>query len=204
MAKEKIDVQKEVLRTASRMFTKYGFAKTSLFDIAEAMGKSRTSIYTYFNNKDDLFIAVVKHETDPYFSDLDNILVARHTAIEKIKLFCNIKLNFINANQKEFFLLNREITHNPLLIRNLKKITAEREIKVMESIILEGIKSGNFSHITSKQARLASSIFYTASTGLINDLLEKDDKKKFKASCEIVKDMFLAYLGTSRISKKKR
>jgi AcrR family transcriptional regulator len=49
-----------VLETALTVFTRHGFRKTSIEDIAKAAGISRQGIYFHFKNKDELFRASVQ------------------------------------------------------------------------------------------------------------------------------------------------
>mgnify|MGYP000465108819 CR=1 FL=1 len=44
-----------ILNTAFTTFKDYGYRKTSMLDIATALGISRASLYSYFENKDDIF-----------------------------------------------------------------------------------------------------------------------------------------------------
>lgn len=47
-----------LLDGAMQQFTRHGFAKTSMSDIAKAAGISRTSLYNTFSTKDDVFRAL--------------------------------------------------------------------------------------------------------------------------------------------------
>lgn len=54
---EHTDISKrdDLLTAAFSQFSQYGFQKTSMADIARASGMSRASLYTYFDNKEDIF-----------------------------------------------------------------------------------------------------------------------------------------------------
>lgn len=54
------DKRRLILDAALECFLDYGFRKTSLEDVASAAGISRSSIYGYFRNKDDLFLSTVE------------------------------------------------------------------------------------------------------------------------------------------------
>jgi AcrR family transcriptional regulator len=58
-------VSSELLDHAGRLFAERGFAGTSLQDIAEAMGVSRPTIYTYVRNKEELLAALLHDVLDP-------------------------------------------------------------------------------------------------------------------------------------------
>ena len=44
-----------ILEAASEQFRQYGYRKTSMDDISKRLGISRASLYSHFDNKDDIF-----------------------------------------------------------------------------------------------------------------------------------------------------
>lgn len=53
-----------ILNAAFTTFKLYGYRKTSMDDIATALGISRASLYSYFENKDDIFRCVLISVTE--------------------------------------------------------------------------------------------------------------------------------------------
>ena len=53
-----------ILNGAFTTFKHYGYRKTSMHDIATALGISRASLYSYFENKDDIFRCVLISVTE--------------------------------------------------------------------------------------------------------------------------------------------
>lgn len=53
-----------ILAAAGEQFNQYRFQKTSMEDIAQRLGVSRASLYSYFTNKDDIFrgVSMAIHE----------------------------------------------------------------------------------------------------------------------------------------------
>ncbi len=196
MPRNKEDKKQLIIHTAAKLFKKYGFEKTSLDDIAKALGKSRTSVYNYFKNKEELFIAQVENEVAPFFNELNNILLTKKTAIGKVKMFNAVRLRFLTENQKDYSMMNREIVSNPSLKTTLIKLTAEKEIKIMSAIIISGIKSGELKHLKTKEAKLASTVFHVAANALGENLFAKDDMKNFLPGCAILENMFIRFLSS--------
>lgn len=64
------DSRKEIiLHTARDLLIKNGFAKTTLDDIANAIGMKKSSLYYYYSNKDSLFDDIMMRE-EKYFCSL--------------------------------------------------------------------------------------------------------------------------------------
>ena len=88
-----------ILDAAYRQFSHYSFRKTSMEDIAQAAGISRASIYSYFQNKDDIFrnVSIQLHDQAEHMaqaslessdndiaSRIEGALLARHGPFQKV------------------------------------------------------------------------------------------------------------------------
>lgn len=60
-----------IVKTALDLFLKNGYEKTSLNDIVAISGGSLASIYTFFENKEGLFKAIIEQEIDSLISEID-------------------------------------------------------------------------------------------------------------------------------------
>ena len=60
-----------IVKTALELFLKNGYEKTSLSDIVAISGGSLASIYTFFENKEGLFKAIIEQEIDSLISEID-------------------------------------------------------------------------------------------------------------------------------------
>src|SRR5687768_14502723 len=76
----KARTRQELLRAASRLFLRNGFVATSLADIAEEAGLTKGAVYSNFESKEDLFVAVLQEwegkdwdgkNPEPWPSELD-------------------------------------------------------------------------------------------------------------------------------------
>ena len=74
----KKDLNREnILKIAREIFSKYGFKKTTLDDIANAVRKGKSSLYYYFESKEDLFQAVILKEVNILAHELEIVWLAR-------------------------------------------------------------------------------------------------------------------------------
>jgi TetR/AcrR family acrAB operon transcriptional repressor len=62
---EALETRNRILDIAERVFSERGVARTSLDDIAQAVGVTRGAIYWHFHNKADLFSAMLARVTLP-------------------------------------------------------------------------------------------------------------------------------------------
>lgn len=65
-------VKADILKAAEKLFQQFGLRKTTMEDIAKAMGKGKSTLYYYYNNKEEIFDAVVMKEMWEVFDITQN------------------------------------------------------------------------------------------------------------------------------------
>lgn len=74
-----------ILDAAARMFARYGIEKTTIDDIAEQAGVSRSMIYRHFGSRDEILTGVVGRMTDDFVDHLAGRLGSSDTLAEFIE-----------------------------------------------------------------------------------------------------------------------
>jgi AcrR family transcriptional regulator len=64
----------QILDGARKVFTRMGFDAASMNDITKEAGVSKGTIYVYFENKEELFGALIARQRDLLFTDLRQVL----------------------------------------------------------------------------------------------------------------------------------
>ncbi|MEO6759988.1 MAG: TetR/AcrR family transcriptional regulator [Saprospiraceae bacterium] len=86
--KTKSEEKKEmVLRAAAEVFARFGYDKTTLDDIGKRAGLNKASLYYYYKNKEDIFVAVVLSETRAFMTDLQGKTLAYPDIRKQIRYF---------------------------------------------------------------------------------------------------------------------
>ena len=70
----KAQTRAEILEAAFHLFTNLGFARTRLTDVAAAVGLGRTTLYEYFPNKVELFLALIDDRIPPLVDEVTQSL----------------------------------------------------------------------------------------------------------------------------------
>ena len=94
LTKEEI-IREEVITAAQQLFQRYGFAKTTMEDIAKAMGRGKSTLYYYYKSKDDIFKDVILHETNEVLTAVLEVCEQNGTAQEKLFRYISTLLNKI-------------------------------------------------------------------------------------------------------------
>lgn len=79
--------REQILDGAKRVFMEQGFEAASMNDITRAAGVSKGTIYVYFSNKEDLFVALVDHHRNEFATSMRHILEGTEEVREGLEQF---------------------------------------------------------------------------------------------------------------------
>lgn len=105
-------VRERLVDTAAELFSRRGYSRSTMNEIAEALGLSRSALYHYFRNKEEILEALIEEQTSPHAESLRSIMAdARLDALGKL----------------------REALHQSIL----HKLTANARFRVLDQIEFE-------------------------------------------------------------------
>ncbi|HET6237535.1 MAG TPA: helix-turn-helix domain-containing protein [Acetobacteraceae bacterium] len=80
--------RQRALDAGARVFLRFGFARATMGDIAQAAGMSRPALYLIFCSKEEVFEAVVAHWIEDSLARIAAGLATRSTLGEKLRFAC--------------------------------------------------------------------------------------------------------------------
>lgn len=169
-------VRTSILEVARGLFAKYGYKKTTMEDIAQALGKGKSSLYYYFKNKEEIFQAVIDWEGDILFSKLRTVVAASMGADEKMRKYVEVRMETIRELDNYHKAIRDESLAGFDFLDHLKGKSEKDEWGLIKTILDEGLASGLFQLKNSMMAAIAIS---TAFKGLEIALFRNADDKNF-------------------------
>lgn len=95
----KISTKEQILQTATLVFNKNGYVKTSVEEIARLSKKAKGSVYYYYESKEGLFTAVVKNEISLFQQQLQTILNnSEYTIFDQLKHYLILRMQLIQQS----------------------------------------------------------------------------------------------------------
>ena len=152
-----MDKREAVIDTARRLFTKYGYKKVSMDEIAKESGVTKKTIYSYFKDKDSMFSYFIQEELEEMKKKLDDENDGNKSFIELVARNLYSMLMFKN-NSSLISTISNEIRNS----QNKKghgflKIYDDEIINYLEEKIKNEIELGN---IKKCDAHLTAFILY--------------------------------------------
>lgn len=139
-----MDKRDLILKEAKKLISNFGFKKTTMDDIANACRMSKASLYYYFNSKEDIFREIIEEEGNILRSQLQEVLTSDLTPKEKLRRYAMTRFKFLRSLGLYYRTLREEYyNYFPFVERERKKFD-EFELDALNSILLEGVKRGDF------------------------------------------------------------
>ena len=101
MGNEIIDIRKEeIINACEKLYKDYNFKDITIKSISEETTFSRTSIYNYFQTKEEIFLALLKREYEKWIEDLnrlykDNFDISKELFAEKLSRTVSKRKNLL-------------------------------------------------------------------------------------------------------------
>ena len=157
------DMRNTIVGIASEVFAKFGFKKTTVDDIAQALRKGKSSIYYYWKIKEDIFKAVVYKEADALREKINIILTSDMGVIDKVKAYVNTRMQAVQVMANYYTLVNERDVNNLDLVEKLRVKYDTEEVSVIKSLLSEGVEQNVF---YVKDIDLSAVVLLTAMKGL--------------------------------------
>lgn len=165
-----IESRKRIIDAAMGVFSRHGYAKANIRDIARTAGISVGGVYLYFRNKEELYKSLIKEGMRDFGSKIETTTEQAKSATEALSNF--LKLHLENAlKHKEFILLHiRE--HGFTFGMDEKRQFFRNQRKLIEKIIVKGIHSGEFRRCNAEE--MANIIMGTLRGAVLSMAIDDD------------------------------
>ncbi|MDD4218261.1 MAG: TetR/AcrR family transcriptional regulator [Bacteroidales bacterium] len=133
------DITREnIINAASLAFSKFGYKKTSLDDIAALTNVSKTGLYYYFKNKEEVFNEVIKKEAKRMQESLIDVISQETKPIDKIIAFINERMDFLAQISNYYSALRHDLLEQLDTINKNRLEFYKIELQVLTKILEEG------------------------------------------------------------------
>ncbi len=192
-------VQEEILRVALRLYKKFGPGKVTMDDIGNATGRSRSSLYYYYKNRDEVFQAVMGQIANDVARDIRKAVSEAVTLDQKIHTFCVTKLktseewkqvlkamwSSINADDRPGHMAAVSTLHKRLIYH---------ESNIIREVLSASVADGQARAVSPAEQDMLAFIISSGLRGIRNEITEHNDPHDVKVAIRMLADVVVKWL----------
>lgn len=138
------DTREQIIKVAQRLFAQKGIENITMSDIATEANRSRRTVYTYFQSKEELLQASIEMEVMKISSAIAKVAASKLSPDKKIVKLIFVRLSYTRNVVKRNSGISSEYFNNMWIIDHIRKTFDVREIALFRTIITDGVHQGIF------------------------------------------------------------
>ncbi|PWU81100.1 MAG: hypothetical protein DLM72_08635 [Candidatus Nitrosopolaris wilkensis] len=127
----KIEIREKIIKAAIDAFSKYGFDRTRMDDVAKTADLSKGTIYLHFKSKEDLFYAICENNLAEAKQQISTMFAKKEDLVSEIERFYDFFRKKKTANERVFFETIAESARNA----ELRKALYKQRMNIFETAI---------------------------------------------------------------------
>ena len=195
MEKDEIVIQ-DIINGAKKLMQQYGLKKTTMEDIAKAAGKSKSTLYYYFKDKEEIFDRVINLEIDEFFQTVKTAVNKQSDAISMLKAYIVTKVKTLREKINLYTFaendlqgrLNKEFT-------NLRNRYDNEEKKMISSILTKGVETSLFKKEITQEIDVLSELLVSCVRGVEMDIITHNKNKALTDKADLRVEMLIKGIG---------
>ncbi len=136
------DVKSQIVDSATIFFSRYGFHKTTMDEIAKHIHKAKGVLYYYFKSKEELFNEVLKQELDKLKTALQKIVQSDRNSLAILTDYMLTRFKLLNKAVNYHETLKADFFEKYHFVKNVRDDFERFEQLQLRTIIEKGNEEG--------------------------------------------------------------
>jgi len=176
-----IDVKSTIVDSATKYFSKYGFHKTTMDEIAKNIHKAKGVLYYYFKSKEELFNAVLKQELNQVKNELCKIPVSDNDSLVMLKNYFLTRLKLLHKALNYQETLKGDFFEKYIFVKDVRDDFVKFERTQLTLILGKGKNEG---YIDVKDIKSTVNILLMVVSGIEIPLYLQDKYSEYETTIE--------------------
>ena len=189
------DVKNLIIESATKYFSKYGFHKTTMEEVAKHIHKAKGVLYYYFKSKEELFEAVLKQELNSVKTELTKIVSKDTDSIMILKEYTLTRFYFLNKAVNYHETLKADFFEKYHFVKDVRDDFAEFERNQIGFILNKGKTEGYFDI---KDIESSVNIYMIIITSLEIPLFLQDKYDEYESTMDELASVMFNSLRTQK------
>lgn len=189
-------LKSQILQTAQELYQRHGIKKVTMDDVAKAVGKTRSALYYYFKNRDELFEAVMISLVDEVKSELEKIIYKEKTLESRIQAFCFAKVKGFNKTRNfistiEANMDKEERSKYSSIIWDIHQRMMRSETVLLKKVISESVEAGDITEPDSKTMDTLIFVLLSSIRGIRRESISENYKDQWEEGAKMLARMIV-------------
>lgn len=161
--------RQRILEAARGVFFRDGFVAANLDEVAQLAGVAKGTLYRYFDNKGELYVAVLSHNGEIFESRMREAAAHGESPVERLRNVGRFYFEHWTRNREYFqifWALENQAVIGELPPGVVEEVTRlwENCLRILAQVIEDGVKEGCFAACDAWEV---ANILWTVANGLI-------------------------------------
>ena len=156
MSASETGLRDEILTTATQLFIQQGYHGLAMRQISEALGVSKAALYYYFEDKEELLLAILTDYLEEIETAIAAIQAQTESGAEQIRRFVEMVLQQPAERRAIIRLASQEMAQLSASARTrFNRLYHEKFIGKLTALLQSGMEKGEFRPLDAKTAAWA-------------------------------------------------
>jgi AcrR family transcriptional regulator len=196
MEKDEIIIQ-EIINGAKKLMQQYGLKKTTMEDIAQTAGKSKSTLYYYFKDKEEIFDKVINLEIDEFFQAVKTSVNKQADAVSMLKAYIVTKVKILRDKTNLYSIAIKNDLQGRVNkgFTNLRNRYDNEEKLLISSILTKGVESKLFTNEIKTEIDTLSELLVSCIRGIEMDIITHNKNKDLADKADLLVEILIKGIG---------
>lgn len=145
LTQQEVDLRRhEIAQAAIPLIVESGFLETSMSGIARAAGLGKSTLYDYFQNKDEILVYILSESIEEMIRRAQLVINTDQDIKTRLTLLMQTHLAFLMENRSFFLKISMEAQRLPLESQHEVQLERYEYQDLVQQLIEKGIQTGDF------------------------------------------------------------
>jgi AcrR family transcriptional regulator len=190
-----VDVKGLIVNAATIYFSKYGFHKTTMDEIAKHLHKAKGVLYYYFKSKEELFNEVLKQELDKVKTELKRIVDSDKDTLVVTHEYILTRLKLLNGSAIYHETLKADFFEKYHFVKDVRDSFTDFERTQIAQILQKGKTEG---YINLKDIDSSVNVILMILSGIEIPLFLQNNFAEYESTIDEFASMIISGLKTQK------
>jgi AcrR family transcriptional regulator len=181
-----------VMEAAQQLFQQHGLLKVTMEDVAQAIGKGKSTLYYYYKSKEEIFEAMIDLEITQVLRHIQLAVAQSITATAQLEAFYTTKNQQVQRKLTLYRTLSRDIRQQGDFLPRIHQRYIQQNMAILKRILEYGLETGEFNALDKQELDTVAHALSTSTHGLEQEMLYEQASDVSQAASKMLLRLLIA------------